>query len=157
MPSLSLPSATRLQTHREIAEEVNVCSVLLPTVDGPVADAAVLTHNILEALQHCPTQSYLILEQPGVSAADYLDASSTPRLSQYMRAKHDAIRSTFSVADVVNRIDANTIHTKLQSMCATKDGAELPIYRLSAPSLARKYDLHSNGNAFMFRTTLRLD
>lgn len=122
----------------------STADVLLPNAHDAVANAVTVTSGVVEALKHCPTQSYLIVEQHGVSAADYLDATVSPHLSQYMRGNHDAVRSTFSMNDVVDRMDADALYAQIQSACAPKGGANLQVQRLGAPTSNRKHDLQTN-------------
>ncbi|KAL6708682.1 hypothetical protein ACN47E_002378 [Coniothyrium glycines] len=120
----------------------STADILLPSAQASMADAATLTQDLLDALKHCPTRSYVIAEQHGVSSADYLEASSAPHLSQYMRGGHDAIRSTYSTPEVLGHLDAAAIHQHIQASCASSDGkGELWIHTFKAPTSDSKHQL----------------
>ncbi|KAH8731384.1 vacuolar ATP synthase subunit S1-domain-containing protein [Phaeosphaeriaceae sp. PMI808] len=85
-----------------------------------VADALQTTTDVLKALQDCPTRDYIIIQQEGVSSADYLDDRSTPRLNQYMSGKHTGVKTTFAIPDIVGEVDVNTITSYLASKCGSK-------------------------------------
>lgn len=72
---------------------------------------------MLDALKRCPTNNYVVVEQEGVSASDYLDGRSTPRLTQYMAGQHDHVKSTVSVPDVVGKINVAEITKYLEANC----------------------------------------
>ncbi|KAH6009220.1 beta-D-glucan biosynthesis-related protein BIG1 [Parastagonospora nodorum] len=100
----------------------STADLLLPNADASIAESSQTTADILGALKDCPTESYVVIEQRGVSAADYADGRSAPVLSQYMGGKQEQVRTTFAVPDVVGQVDGNAILSHLQSRCGHKAG-----------------------------------
>ncbi|KAF2832114.1 BIG1-domain-containing protein [Ophiobolus disseminans] len=89
----------------------------LHTTDASVAESSQTTTDVLDALKGCPTKSYLIVEQQGVSSADFVDGRSAPRLSHYMAKKDDQMKTTLAVSDMVGHIDLEAIQSRLESEC----------------------------------------
>ncbi|KAF1943487.1 BIG1-domain-containing protein [Clathrospora elynae] len=89
--------------------------------DASVAQSSTVTADVLGALKHCPTQSYVIVEQHGVSSADYADGRAAPQLSRYMGGKHPEVKTTLAIPETVGQVDAAAIAAYLQSNCAAKD------------------------------------
>jgi len=85
--------------------------------DASVAEASQVTTNLFEALKGCPTRSYLVVEQQGVSSADFLDGRSAPRLSHYMAGSDSDAKTKFAIADVVGTFDLEKIVDQLRSDC----------------------------------------
>jgi hypothetical protein len=91
---------------------------LIPNNNAAIAESSEVTADILKALEHCPTKSYIIIEQQGVSAADYADGRAMPQLSQYMSGKHAQVKSTVAIPDVIGTVDTKAITNHLLSKCA---------------------------------------
>lgn len=102
-----------------------MCSLLLESSGASLAPAASITADVLEALKECPTKNYVVVDQEGVSAADYADGRSTPRLAQYMAGQHEHVRSTISVPDVVGKVDVADITKYLESTCGSVKSVQL--------------------------------
>jgi hypothetical protein len=105
--------------------EANVCSLLLESSGASIAQSTSITADVLEALKECPTKNYVVVEQEGVSAADYADGRSTPRLTQYMAGQHDDVKSTVSVPDVVGKVDVAEITRYLETKCGSVKSVQL--------------------------------
>lgn len=86
-----------------------------------IAQSSSITTDVLEALKECPTRNYVVVEQEGVSAADYADGRSTPRLTQYMAGNHDDVRTTVSVPEIVGKVNVAEITTYLQTKCGPSE------------------------------------
>jgi hypothetical protein len=97
--------------------QANSCSLLIPNNDAAIAESSEITADVLKALEHCPTRSYVVVEQRGVSAADYADGRAAPQLSRYMAGHHDQVKSTVAIPDVVGNVDAAAITQHLVSKC----------------------------------------
>jgi hypothetical protein len=97
--------------------QANSCSLLIPNNDAVIAESSEITADVLKALEHCPTRSYVVVEQRGVSAADYADGRAAPQLSRYMAGHHDQVKSTVAIPDVVGNVDAAAITQHLVSKC----------------------------------------
>jgi hypothetical protein len=99
----------------------STADVLLESSGASIAQSASITADVLEALKDCPTRNYVVVEQEGVSAADYADGRSTPRLTQYMAGNDDHVRSTISVPEVVGKVDAAEITKYLETKCGPSE------------------------------------
>jgi hypothetical protein len=78
--------------------------LLLPNADASIAASSQTTAHVLDALKDCPTASYVVVEQRGVSSADYADGRAAPVLTQYMAGKHKQVRSAFALPDVLGQV-----------------------------------------------------
>lgn len=105
--------------------QANARSLNLPNTDATVAKSSQTTAGVLEALKDCPTQSYVVIEQRGVSSTDYVDGRSAPVLSQYMGGKQQAVKTTFAVPDVIGEVDGDAIVSHLESKCGYKAGKSI--------------------------------
>ncbi|KAF2854570.1 BIG1-domain-containing protein [Plenodomus tracheiphilus IPT5] len=90
----------------------------MPSTQGSIADSASITARVLDALHDCPTSSYLILEQEGVSSDDFADPRSAPHLSKLTSGAHAGVKTTFATPEVVGQVDVAAIKKLLQSHCA---------------------------------------
>jgi hypothetical protein len=97
----------------------------LPNTAASVAQSSQVTTDVLEALKDCPTRSYAIVEQWGVSSDDFADGRSTPRLSHYMSGGSKDVRTTFAVPDVVGEVDGLAIMAHLKTKCGHKTGVSV--------------------------------
>lgn len=99
--------------------------MLLESSGASIAQSTSITADVLEALKECPTKNYVVVEQEGVSAADYADGRSTPRLTQYMAGQHEQVKSIVSVPDVVGKVDAAEITKHLEMKCGPVKSVQL--------------------------------
>jgi hypothetical protein len=113
---------------------------------------------VLKALEHCPTRSYVVVEQRGVSAADYADGRAAPQLSRYMAGQHAEVKSTVAIPDIVGHVDAAAITQHLVSKCGegfNDDDTWFSRQTLEAPSTSKALrieQLQSDGGPSMFRS-----
>lgn len=99
--------------------------MLLESSGASIAQSTSVTADVLEALKECPTKNYVVVEQEGVSAADYADGRSTPRLAHYMAGQQHEVKSTVSVSDVVGKVDVAEITKYLEAKCGTVKSVQL--------------------------------
>jgi hypothetical protein len=104
--------------------------LLLPSADASIAAASQTTAHVLDALKDCPTASYVVVEQRGVSSADYADGHAAPVLTQHMAGKHKHVRSAFALPDVLGQVDSRAILSHLEAQCGHKAG----LHVVAAPS-----------------------
>ncbi|EOA80977.1 uncharacterized protein SETTUDRAFT_174633 [Exserohilum turcica Et28A] len=95
----------------------STADLLIPHNDAAIADASELTADVLKALAHCPTKSYVVIEQRGVAAADYADGRAAPQLSKYMAGDHPQVKSTVAIPDIAGNVDTTAITEHLISKC----------------------------------------
>jgi hypothetical protein len=114
--------------------QANYCRLSINGNDAAIAQSSQLVRQATEALDKCPSGTYFVVRQEGVSSADYLDELSAPHLSHYLGG-NNGIKSAMSVTEAVGGVDAGTISQHLQTKC----GAEVMHVSLSskpAPSQA---------------------
>jgi hypothetical protein len=100
--------------------QTNTRSLALPDTAASIAQSSQVTSDVLAALKDCPTRSYVVFEQWGVSADDFVDGRSAPRLSQYMGHRNKSVKTTLAVSDVIGRVDSRAISAYLKSNCGHK-------------------------------------
>jgi hypothetical protein len=76
--------------------------------------------NLKDALSGCPSRTYVLVQQDGVSSTDYVDVNAAPRLASYMKSEHAQIQSTATVGDVVGRFDLESLSKHIQSKCGAE-------------------------------------
>ncbi|KAF9692420.1 hypothetical protein EKO04_009553 [Ascochyta lentis] len=103
----------------------STADLLLESSGASIAQSTSITADVLAALKECPTSNYVVVEQEGVSAADYADGRSTPRLTQYMAGQHEQVKSTVSVPDVVGKVDVAEITKYLETKCGSVKTVQL--------------------------------
>jgi hypothetical protein len=129
--------------------QANAPSLNLPNTDATVAQSSQTTADLLGALKDCPTQSYVVIEQRGVSSADYVDGRSAPVLSQYMAGKREGVKTTFAVPDVVGNVDRDAVVSHLKTNCGHHAG--LTVFAAPGPEKAER--MRSLQNAGMCRAS----
>jgi hypothetical protein len=123
------------------------------TADKALANAETVTSEIAEALTSCPSNHYIIVSQPGVSAADY---RSIKRASVLRKDSKTAV----SIPDVIGAIDTEYWERTLQAKCDAEvlhidaSTGSIPSYHsmpkvisltFAAPSAGnKKHDLEEN-------------
>jgi hypothetical protein len=126
--SCSLPPSTLTSrfaaTRPFVSKLTTVRSLLLESSGASIAPAASVAADVLQALKECPTKNYVVVEQDWVSAADYADGRSTPRLAHYMSGQQPEVKSIVSVPDVVGLVDSKMIKY-LEDNCGTVKNIKL--------------------------------
>jgi hypothetical protein len=102
----------------------STADLLLESSGASIAPAASVAADVLQALKECPTKNYVVVEQDWVSAADYADGRSTPRLAHYMSGQQPEVKSIVSVPDVVGLVDSKIIKY-LEDNCGTVKNIKL--------------------------------
>ncbi|KAL1968510.1 hypothetical protein VTN77DRAFT_1720 [Rasamsonia byssochlamydoides] len=88
-----------------------------PTSSSHLKSATSLFGDVWSKLKTCPSDYYIIASQPGVHATDYSSRKSAPRLREKATGKDKAIRSNFTVTEVVGILDAASIRDGLKDEC----------------------------------------
>ncbi|KAL8753155.1 MAG: hypothetical protein Q9184_005505 [Pyrenodesmia sp. 2 TL-2023] len=89
----------------------------LLTSSPQIVSAAILSKSIIPQLSECPSDTYIIVTQPGVHAEDYSDGFSMPYIRRKIQGEDDRIRSSMSVTDVLGTMDTDAIVQTLESEC----------------------------------------
>ncbi|KAI4951379.1 hypothetical protein J4E91_004089 [Alternaria rosae] len=108
----------------------STADLLIPNNDAAIAESSQVTADLLKALEHCPTKSYMLIQHDGVAAADYADGRAMPQLSEYMSGQHSEVKSTVAIPDVVGTVDVAALANHLLPKCGRDDGF---IYRATFP------------------------
>lgn len=103
-----------------------------------MAQASQTTEDVLKALKGCPTRSYLLVEQLGVSSADYADGRAAPQLSQYMAGQQQNIKTAFAVPEVVGQVDGAAIEKYLEERC---ERSQMTVFAAPGPEKAARVQL----------------
>ena|SRR2546423_6796612 len=86
--------------------------------NAQLQSAGSLTSTISDVLSQCPSDVYVLVVQPGVSASDYTRPANAPTLARYMTASQKtSVRSSASIADVVGVIDTGRWQEVLEKDC----------------------------------------
>ncbi|KAF2750002.1 BIG1-domain-containing protein [Sporormia fimetaria CBS 119925] len=88
--------------------------------DLPVLQSKDVTNIVQEALSSCPSKTYLMIQQNGVTAMDYTHRPSVPRLSSYVVGGVEEIKSRFHVPTLVGKFDTDALSSQLQKACGAK-------------------------------------
>lgn len=102
--------------------QANSCSLSIPSDDADVARANAVVDRMASALEGCPTRTYFVVRQNGVSSADFSDAHrSAPRLASHLSGQSDYVKSTMVVSEVIEEnFTAAGITKYLQSKCGAQ-------------------------------------
>ncbi|MCJ1454245.1 hypothetical protein MMC28_004597 [Mycoblastus sanguinarius] len=82
-----------------------------------LVSAASLSKAIVPELEACTSDTYVIVSQLGVNAADYHGRLSAPHLRMKMLGNDKSIRSSLSVKDVLGGLDAQEMSRIVQAKC----------------------------------------
>ncbi|KAL9124384.1 MAG: hypothetical protein Q9217_006278 [Psora testacea] len=91
--------------------------VALLTSSPNIVSASSLRSIIAPQLEKCPSDSYIIVSQPGVSVADYHNGQSTPILRRMVMGDDKNIRSSIAVQDVKGTISPEELSAMVQTKC----------------------------------------
>ncbi|KAJ4300956.1 hypothetical protein N0V90_003045 [Kalmusia sp. IMI 367209] len=81
----------------------------LPADDADVAQANSVVDQMTSALQGCPTKTYFVVRQNGVSSADFVDTSrAAPRLARHLGGETEYVKSTMIVPEVIEHDSAGS-------------------------------------------------
>lgn len=89
--------------------------ILIPS--SQIASAASITAKLTSQLEKCPSDTYVVISQPGVGAADYGSRFSSPHLRKRIAGEDEKVRSSFTVADVSGEIDPSELVRVIEKKC----------------------------------------
>ncbi|KAJ5331124.1 BIG/ATPase V1 complex subunit S1 [Penicillium atrosanguineum] len=102
-----------------------------------IKTGASLLKDISSSLSTCPSDYYVVVNQPGVHSSDFSTRKSAPRLGAKMLGKDKSIRSKMSVNEVTGLFDTTEIKTILTEKCKAQTTAIDGSYGLLADILER--------------------
>lgn len=85
-----------------------------------IIKSASLSTSINEVFEKCPSDTYVIVSQPAVNAADYHDPEAAPRLRRNIGGENKNIQSSMTVPDVLGALDAESVSRQLQEKCGAE-------------------------------------
>lgn len=82
-----------------------------------IVSASSLSKIVLLELRKCPSDTYVIVSQPGVNVADYHDRFSAPHMRRNIAGDNKNVRSSMTVSNVLGTLDAGNISKEVQEKC----------------------------------------
>ncbi|OQD76331.1 hypothetical protein PENDEC_c004G03054 [Penicillium decumbens] len=82
-----------------------------------------LLNDLSSSLSACPSDYYVVVNQPGVHSSDFSARKSAPRLGAKMLGKDKSIRSKMSVNEVTGLLDIAEIKSILSEKCKAQTTA----------------------------------
>lgn len=89
----------------------------LLTTSPQIVHAGTISKTIISQLSKCPSDTYIVVRQPGVRAEDYEDRYAAPHLRKKIHGEDDRIRSSMSVTDVLGDVNTAPIITAIERNC----------------------------------------
>ncbi|KAI4716874.1 BIG1-domain-containing protein [Aureobasidium sp. EXF-10727] len=84
-----------------------------------VISAQSLQESIEHQIKGCPSNTYVVVSQPGVDTNDLTLSKSTPHLRRRLEAKNDKVKSVFAAKNVVGHVDARALVASINRECNT--------------------------------------
>ncbi|KAJ5683072.1 hypothetical protein N7462_006237 [Penicillium macrosclerotiorum] len=85
-----------------------------------IQSSASLFDQLSSSLSACPSEYYVVVNQPGVHSSDFTTRKSAPRLGAKMLGKDKSIRSRMSVNEVTGLLEAKQIMSLLETNCGAQ-------------------------------------
>lgn len=76
-----------------------------------------MSEIVIPELTKCTSDTYIIVSQPGVGAADYENKRSAPHLRKRLLGDDKSIRSSLTVKDVLGWLDVDDVSRAVQDRC----------------------------------------
>ncbi|KAK0516786.1 hypothetical protein JMJ35_001389 [Cladonia borealis] len=89
----------------------------LLTSSPDLISASRLSEIVIPELTKCTSETYIIVSQPGVGAADYENKRSAPHLRKRLLGDDKSIRSSLVVKDVLGWLDVDDLSGAVQNGC----------------------------------------
>jgi hypothetical protein len=89
--------------------------------EAKLAQSTKITDEVTGALSACPSKTYFVVRQEGVSSTDYTSTDGAYRLGVHMNGQDQRVKSTMAVSEAVGIVDAESIGSYVKTQC----GAEL--------------------------------
>lgn len=84
-----------------------------------IATARDVQARIEDLAKSCPSDSYIVVSQPGVSAADFAGRQTTPHLRRRLGGEDKTVKSSVQVRDVVGQVSGSEAATLLSKSCGS--------------------------------------
>jgi hypothetical protein len=90
--------------------------LLLPATE--IQSGPKLTSDLISTLSRCPSDFYLLINQPGVDLSDFSTPSTAPTLSDFLKpAIHSLLRSCVLIPEVAGEVDTSLLEQEINSRC----------------------------------------
>ncbi|KAF1984586.1 BIG1-domain-containing protein [Aulographum hederae CBS 113979] len=76
--------------------------------------------KLSNSLEICPSDSYVIVSQPGVSASDFTAKTSAPNLRRWVHGAEEKVKSAWTVPEVYGQLDADKLARSLANKCGVQ-------------------------------------
>ncbi|KAF2200805.1 BIG1-domain-containing protein [Delitschia confertaspora ATCC 74209] len=76
-----------------------------------------INSQVFSSLKKCPSHTYVVVRQEGVSSQDFVDSRSAPRLGLYLSGEAEGIKSANAVPEVVGNVNGKSIARLLAEKC----------------------------------------
>ncbi|KAG9639575.1 BIG1-domain-containing protein, partial [Aureobasidium melanogenum] len=85
-----------------------------------VISAQSLQESVEHQIKGCPSNTYVVVSQPGISTNDLTVSKSTPHLRRRLSGKDDNVKSIFAARNVVGDVDGMALVASITRECHTK-------------------------------------
>lgn len=104
-----------------------------------VISAQSLQESVEQQLKGCPSNTYVVVSQPGISTNDLTVSKSTPHLRRRLSGKDDNVKSIFAAKNVVGDVDGMALVASITRECHTKSTLLLDGESMSPSPSAQKH------------------
>lgn len=73
----------------------------MPATQNDIVFANEAVEQVKNAINSCPTKTYIVVRQDGVSSTDFVDSRAAPRLAHYLSGKDKDVRRSLVVPEVI--------------------------------------------------------
>jgi len=105
-----------------------------------VISAQSLKESFDHQIKGCPSGTYLVVSQPGVTADDLTVSKSTPHLRRRLAGKDKDVKSVYAAKNVVGHVDAMALVASINRECNTKFTLGLDGGRGEIPTSTKEFD-----------------
>lgn len=80
-------------------------------------------------MSSCPSDTYIIISQPGIAASDFAASTSSPNLRHYLN-KTNGVQESWVTPEVAGVLDAKSIEKQVEEQC------KADVLRIDATSMS---------------------
>ena len=82
-----------------------------------ITTASSLSSSLRSELKRCPSNVYVIAQQPGVSSADFTTSGATPHLKRWVSGHEETVGSSFGISEVIGSMEIASLEQILEQDC----------------------------------------
>ncbi|KAF1815993.1 BIG1-domain-containing protein [Eremomyces bilateralis CBS 781.70] len=83
----------------------------------PLQSGSSVLSSTKDVLSTCPSDTYILISQPGTSPLDFTDGDATPHLRKLLQKDTDRVRSSATIPNVLGSVDVNELAQWLSQKC----------------------------------------